>query len=177
MYLDIIILLILALFIKSGFTLGFFVQFISIFGLIGNLFLANYLTPLAIQALKIQGKLESEIPVYILIFIAIYICLLVITSILNKFFSKQEKDIFTRLGGVVISLAKGIIVCIVLLSVFGIVVKESSKLEKIAENSKAIAYSEKIIPYISLYLPEGIKIKLEEIRAGKIIDKNIDEIL
>ncbi|MGL5123866.1 MAG: CvpA family protein [Fusobacteriaceae bacterium] len=177
MYIDIIVLITLIIFIMSGFSLGFFVQFISIFGLIGNLFLAKYLTPIGIKFFKIQDKAESEMTIYILIFIAIYISLSILTSILNKFFSVQKKGMFNRLGGIIISLTKGIIICIILISGFKIIQKKYPNFEKFNVNSIAVSYSEKMIPFIYSYLPETIKISLEDIRNDEIVDKYIKKFL
>lgn len=173
MYVDIVVLITLILFIISGFSVGFFVQFISIFGLIGNLFLAKYFTPYALKFFKINDKIENEMVAYIFIFIFIYISLLILTSLLNKFFSVQRKDIFNRLGGVVISLAKGIIICMILISAFEITEKKYPHLKKYSKNSMAISYSEKAMPYIYSYVPDEIKISLEEIRDDKLVDKYI----
>ena len=69
MTIDIIITIILFFFLISGFTLGFFVEFISIFGLIGVFLGSSYMTPILVESLKSHYPGINQTKGYIIVFV------------------------------------------------------------------------------------------------------------
>lgn len=177
MYIDIIISLILISFIISGYSLGFFVQFISLFGFIGNFFVASYLTPLVIDALRSYYKGATYTKGYLIIFFILYILLMVITKYINIIFKGQNKGQLNRVSGVILSLIKGIVVCMLLIAAYNTSAKIYPKLKKYSKDSMFIHKYNEVEEHISDYIPKELKDKIESIKENEAVEKYIKKIL
>lgn len=177
MYIDIIISIIMIAYAISGLIMGFFVEFIGFFGMIGSFFFAAYLTPSVIKISKFSIKPENYISTYIFVLVTIYIILLVLKSIINNFFKSQVKGITNRIGGIVVGLLKGIIVSMIIITAYKIAAENYKPIRKYSEGSKVIKYYYEIVPYAQDYLPEKLRKKIEEFRNRKIVDDYLNKIL
>ena len=176
MYLDILIISLLIIYIISGFSIGFFVEFLSTFGLIGNLFLAKYLTPLATKKLEFYMDIENYTVTYAAIFILLYFLLLILTSFLNLFFRTQHKGVINRLGGALMSGVKGIIISLVLIVGFRLLARHYPGILKYGENSRIIEWGDRVLPTLDTYLPNQIKRQIEELKTETTVDKYLKKI-
>lgn len=176
MYLDILIISLLIIYIISGFSIGFFVEFLSTFGLIGNLFLAKYLTPLATKKLEFYVDIENYTVTYAALFILLYFLLLILTSFLNLFFRTQHKGIMNRLGGALMSGVKGVIISLVLIIGFRLLGRHYPEILKYGENSRVIEYGDKILPTVESYLPNQIRKQIEELKTENTVEKYLKKI-
>ncbi|MGL4534153.1 MAG: CvpA family protein [Fusobacteriaceae bacterium] len=176
MYLDILIISLLIIYIISGFSIGFFVEFLSTFGLVGNLFLAKYLTPIATKKLEFYMDIENYTVSYAVIFILLYFLLLILTAFLNLFFRTQHKGIMNRLGGALMSGIKGFIISLVLIVGFRILGKHYPGILKYGENSRVIEWSDNVLPTLDSYLPNQIKKQIEELKTENIVNKYLKKI-
>lgn len=176
MYVDIIVVSLLLIYIISGYRMGFFVEFISMFGLIGNFYLAKYMTPITMGLLDLKIEADNYLVVYVAVFISLYLVLMLLTGILNSFFKSQQKGIMTRIGGIIISGIKGGLVILVLLTGYRFLLKKNPKYEKFGEKSVVLANYDEIITTLYDYVPEELKIKIDEVKKSRIVDQYIKKI-
>lgn len=177
MYVDILITMVLIGFLVIGFSLGFFVEFISLFGLFGNFLVVKYLNPILIEFIK---KYYSDINYtisYAILFVILYLLLIIVVRYINILFIGQDKNIINRFGGGIISLLKGVIVTVVIISILVILSNQYPALEKYINESKIIEYYLEIEVEISDYLPDELKVEIEDIKEKEILDKYIKKIL
>ncbi|MGL4393400.1 MAG: CvpA family protein [Fusobacteriaceae bacterium] len=176
MYLDIFVLILLLLFMRKGFVIGFFVEFISIFGLIGNFFLARFFLPIILNIFNWDKFVMSKVYLYYIILGILYLCLIAITSAIGTFFAKQEKPLPIKIMGLVLGIIKGIIFCFILISIFQIISYNKPKLKKYSSESVSVEVFHKVIPYAYSYLPNEVRIKIDEILKNSLVEKYIKKI-
>lgn len=176
MYLDILIISLISLYILSGFSIGFFVEFLSTFGLIGNLFLAKYLTPIATEKLGFYVNIENYTVTYAVVFILLYFLLLIATSFLNMFFRTQDRGIMNRLGGALMSGVKGLIISLVIIIGYRLLGRHYPEILKYGENSRVIEYGDKVLPTLDHYLPNQIKKQIDELKTENTVEKYLKKI-
>ncbi|MGL5055549.1 MAG: CvpA family protein [Fusobacteriaceae bacterium] len=177
MTIDIVIGIILCFFLVSGFFLGFFVEFISIFGLIGVFFCSSYLTPIAVEALKAYYSDANKTKGYIVIFFALYLLLMFVMKYINRLLMAQEKSAFNRIGGGILSLLKGIVISAIIITVLLIASKYNKSIKKQIEESKAIKLYDEFETYIAPYIPEELKGRVEAIKEKEAVETYIKKIL
>lgn len=177
MTIDIIIGIILCFFLVSGFFLGFFVEFISIFGLIGVFFCSSYLTPIVVETLKVYYSDANKTKGYIVIFFALYFLLMLVMKYINRLLMAQEKSSFNRLGGSILSLLKGMVISAVIITVLLIASKYNKPIKKQIEESKAIKIYNEFEAYIAPYIPEELKGRIEAIKEKEAVETYIKKIL
>ncbi len=176
MALDILILIILVGYIISGYRIGFFVEFISTFGLVGNILLAKYLVPKTIDFLEIVIKPEEYTQMYMTVLIVLYIILMLITSFINKFFKAQAKGKTTQIGGSLVALLKGIIIVFFLITGVKFLTRSSDRVEEIYSESKAVQYFDELLPMLYDYVPSEIQNQIEELKNNEVMNKYLENV-
>lgn len=176
MYVDIIVVILLLIYIISGFRMGFFVEFISIFGLIGNFYLAKHLTPMAVNFLDLKTDSNNYLVIYVAIFISLYLVLMLFTALLNAFFRSQQKGVITRIGGAAVSFLKGMLVIFVLLGGYRFLLRKDPKYAKYGESSIVLANYDEIITTLYDHVPDEIKVKIDELKKNRLVNQYIKKI-
>ncbi|MGL4403272.1 MAG: CvpA family protein [Fusobacteriaceae bacterium] len=176
MYVDLVILAILLMYVISGLRMGFFVEFITIFGVIGNFYFAGRFTPMVMNFLHKNIAQDNYLFIYITIFICLYIFLMIFTSLLNAFFKSQDKGLLTRLGGGIISGIKGILVVLVLITGYNFMAKKDADYKKLGEKSVVLERYDEWIHVFYQYIPEEAKLKIDEMKKNRLVDKYIKKI-
>ena len=176
MTLDILILIILVGYIISGYRIGFFVEFISTFGLVGNILLAKYLVPKTIDFLEIMIKPEEYTQMYITILIVLYIILMIITSFINKFFKAQKKSQSTQIAGSLVALLKGIIIVFFLITGVKFLGRNYERIEEIYSESRAVQYFDKFLPIMYDYVPSEIQNQIRELKNNEVMNKYLENL-
>lgn len=176
MYVDLAVLGIFLMYLISGLRMGFFVEFITIFGIIGNFYLAGRFTPGVIRVLGEKIAQDNYLLVYVTVFFSLYIFLMIFTSLLNAFFRSQRKGLITRIGGGVISGVKGILVIMVLVTGYNLMVKKDAGYKKYGEKSIVLERYDEWIHISYEYIPEEVKKKIDEMKKNKLVDKYIKKI-
>ena len=177
MTIDIIITIILFFYLISGFTLGFFVEFISIFGLIGVFLGSSYMTPILVESLKSYYPAINQTKGYIIVFVLLYCLLIFIVKYINKILIGQEKNVINRIGGGVLALIKGIVISLILISILLLVSKFNNTVKKQTDASKVVEFYNKVEIYIYQYIPEELKGKMDDIKEKETVDSYIKKIL
>lgn len=177
MTIDIIITIILFFYLISGFTLGFFVEFISIFGLIGVFLGSSYMTPILVESLKSYYPAINQTKGYIIVFVLLYCLLIFIVKYINKILIGQEKNAINRIGGGVLALIKGIVISLILISILLLVSKFNNTVKKQTDASKVVEFYNKVEIYIYQYIPEELKGKMDDIKEKETVDSYIKKIL
>lgn len=178
MFLDILFILILLLFTIIGIKVGFFVEFISVFGLFGNFLIAGYMTPLVIDKIKKYYESASYVRGYVIVFVLLYVILMILTSYINMIFKTREKGVITRITGGFLGFAKGLTLVLVFLTVYLLIETSYPEVKKYSKESYVLkiyedAVEEKIIEHI----PTILKEKTESIREERKIKKYLEKLL
>ncbi len=177
MTIDIIITIILFFFLISGFTLGFFVEFISIFGLIGVFLGSSYMTPILVESLKSHYPGINQTKGYIIVFVVLYCLLIFIVKYINKILIGQEKNVINRIGGGILALMKGFVISSIIIAILLLVSKFNSLVKKQTDKSKVVEFYNETESYIYQYIPEELKGKMEDIKEKETVDSYIKKIL
>ena len=173
MYLDLIVLFILVSYFFSGYSRGFFVEFISMVGLFLNIYLAKNLTPMFMEILKIDTYLENQGIAYIVVLFGLFILLMLLTSIINVVFKIQYKSFVNKISGGILSLIKGGIISLILIIALRIVENKFVIVKQNLATSVAVQYSDEVLPSLYELIPEDIKTMLENLSNNTLIEKNI----
>lgn len=174
--LDILILIILIAYVISGYRIGFFVEFISMFGLIGNILLAKFLVPKVIEFLELVIEPGEYTQMYITVLIVLYIILMIITSFINKFFKTQKKGQTTQIFGSLVALLKGIIVVSFLIMGCKLLARNFDSIETIYNDSRAVGYFYEGLPIIYDYIPSEIQNQIKELKNNQVMNKYLENI-
>lgn len=175
MYLDIVILAVLVVSLLFGLKNGFFVEFISTFGVIINFVITQKITPIVLTYVEEYIGTNYTFT-YIVLFIVIFIAFSVLIHILNITLKRQRVFIVSRICGGILSLVKGIIISGLILLIFNVTAERFTRIGSYGENSKVNAYFLEFSEDIDKYIPEVFKEKLKQIRDNKTIDKYIDKL-
>lgn len=177
MYLDIITLIILGLSIFGGLNNGFVVEFISTFGILINLYITHKITPTFCNITRELLKKQDDTYIYAITFLVIFMVIAIILHLLNLFLKNQKTSLFFRILGGVVSLAKGVLVCAILLTFYNIGQEKIESLRKIGEDSIANEYYLKMTEEVDFYIPSKLKSKIKEIRSDKTIEKYMNKLM
>ncbi|STO31600.1 Colicin V production protein [Fusobacterium necrogenes] len=176
MYLDIIILVVLILAILDGLKNGFFVEFLSVFGLVINFIAARYFTPILIKFLNLKSNDINYFIVYIVIFWAVYIVIGLLLHFLKNIMETLTKGFILRILGGLIGVAKGAVLALVVVFIFNFTSDLFPEIKKYGNNSRAVETLLKVAPLIEEYIPKVFKERIEAVKNEKLIDKYINKI-
>lgn len=176
MYLDILLGLILIVTLLCGLKNGFLVEFMSTFGVILNFIITKKITPIVIETLGEYLKKYESNYIYGIVFLIVFILLSILIHILNIILKKQRIYLISRILGGILSLAKGIILVIIILFCYNLLEDNFEKVSKYGEDSKInrcfIENSDKL----NSYIPDVFKKKMIEIKDEETIDKYVNKL-
>lgn len=174
MYLDIVIVVVILGAIINGLRNGLFIEFLSIFGLLINFFVAKLLTPIIIDFLNLNRG--DYIITYLIIFVAIYIITGMILHFFISIMEGQRKCPFIRFLGGLLGILKGFIVALVIVFCFNYASQNMKSLRKYQKDSYANEIFLDMIPKIEEYTPDAIKKELNRLKNGNFIRKYLKQL-
>ena len=150
---DVIIILTLVAFSIRGFLKGFVAEVAGIASLLGGFWVAHHFHPLLSPRLTfISEPAWRQLAAYVLIFVATLILVAVLARILQKVLSFSFVTWVDRLAGGILGLAKGLLLCSVVLLVLQKLMGNMAFLQ----NSRALPYFTSLIEQIRAWLPPDV---------------------
>ena len=150
-YLDIIIAIILLLFGFKGFRKGLIIEVVTlvafVVGIWGAMHFSDFTADHLKDVMEIDPKFLNTVA-FVLTFVLLVILVNIIGWLLTKAVKAMNLGFFNRLGGAIIGLAKGLLLCSTFVLVinnlqwFGVVKEEVRK------ESLLYPYVEKTVPYL-----------------------------
>ena len=150
-YLDIIIAIILLLFGWKGFRKGLIIEVVTlvafVVGIWGAMHFSDFTADHLKDVMEIDPKFLNTVA-FVLTFVLLVILVNIIGWLLTKAVKAMNLGFFNRLGGAIIGLAKGLLLCSTFVLVinnlqwFGVVKEEVRK------ESLLYPYVEKTVPYL-----------------------------
>lgn len=153
---DIIIVIVAAYSIFKGYSSGLVKQLASLVGIIASILLSNKVAFIILPYLRnweIFPDSLVEPAAFITSFLLIFAVVMVLGHMLQTILESIKLDSLNKIGGVVICLAKWLIVVSLILNLVEKMDKDHSLIaEDISEKSKAYPYIQPIAPAITPYL-------------------------
>ena len=150
-YLDIIIAIILLLFGVKGFRKGLIIEVVTLLafavGIYGAMHFSDFTAEHLKEFMEINPKYLNT-TAFVLTFILLVILVNVIGRMVTKLIQAMNLGFFNKLGGAVFGMAKGVLLCSIMVMVLnnfqliGIVKPE------VREQSKLYPYIEETVPYV-----------------------------
>ena len=150
-YLDIIIAIILLLFGVKGFRKGLIIEVVTLLafavGIYGAMHFSDFTAEHLKEFMEINPKYLNT-TAFVLTFILLVILVNIIGRMVTKLIQSMNLGFFNKLGGAVFGMAKGVLLCSIMVMVLnnfqliGIVKPE------VREQSKLYPYIEETVPYV-----------------------------
>ncbi len=150
-YLDIIIAIILLLFGVKGFRKGLIIEVVTLLafavGVYGAMHFSDFTAEHLKEFMEINPKYLNT-TAFVLTFILLVILVNIIGRMVTKLIQAMNLGFFNKLGGAVFGMAKGVLLCSIMVMVLnnfqliGIVKPE------VMEQSKLYPYIEETVPYV-----------------------------
>ena len=150
-YLDIIIAIILLLFGVKGFRKGLIIEVVTLLafavGIYGAMHFSDFTAEHLKEFMEINPKYLNT-TAFVLTFILLVILVNIIGRMVTKLIQAMNLGFFNKLGGAVFGMAKGVLLCSIMVMVLnnfqliGIVKSE------VREQSKLYPYIEETVPYV-----------------------------
>ena len=150
-YLDIIIAIILLLFGVKGFRKGLIIEVVTLLafavGIYGAMHFSDFTAEHLKEVMEINPKYLNT-TAFVLTFILLVILVNIIGRMVTKLIQAMNLGFFNKLGGAVFGMAKGVLLCSIMVMVLnnfqliGIVKPE------VREQSKLYPYIEETVPYV-----------------------------
>lgn len=150
---DVIVVLVLVFFTLRGFWNGFVGEVAGLVSLVGGFWAAHNFHPLLSEYLTfISEPAWRQLAAYVLIFVATLILVAVLARILQKVLSFSFVAWVDRLAGGILGLAKGLLLCSIVLLVLQKLMGNMAFLQ----NSRALPYFTSLIEQIRAWLPPDV---------------------
>lgn len=153
---DIIIIIVIAYSIFKGYRSGLVKQLASLVGIIASILLSNKVSFLILPYFRSWGIFPDALvgpAAFIASFLIIFAAVLVLGHMLQTIIESIKMDSLNKVGGVVLCLAKWLIVVSLVLNLVEKMDKNHSLIaEDISEKSKTYPYVQPIAPAITPYL-------------------------
>ena len=150
-YLDIIIAIILLLFGFKGFCKGFIIEVITlvafVVGIWGAMRFSDFTADHLKDVMAIAPKFLNTIA-FVLTFILLVILVNVIGHLFTKVVQAMNLGFFNKLGGAIIGLVKGLLLCSTFVLVFNNLQWFGVVKEEVRKESLLYPYVEKTVPYL-----------------------------
>jgi membrane protein required for colicin V production len=159
--LDIALAVILFFFFLRGIFRGFIKEVVSIAGLVGGFLLGTAYYPAVADAIKpfIQSPAYRQTIGFVAIFLVASFLISLLGLILDKLIKLTISNVGNSLMGAVLALAKGVVLCaVILLAVTAFIREDTSFFQK----SAAWPYFKPITESINHYIPEDLQKALKE---------------
>ena len=150
-YLDIIIAIILLLFGVKGFRKGLIIEVVTLLafavGIYGAMHFSDFTAEHLKEFMEINPKYLNT-TAFVLTFILLVILVNIIGRMVTKLIQAMNLGFFNKLGGALFGMAKGVLLCSIMVMVLnnfqliGIVKPE------VREQSKLYSYIEETVPYV-----------------------------
>jgi membrane protein required for colicin V production len=175
MYLDILIGIVVLFGLLFGLGNGFFSEFLSIFGVLGDFWLTQKLTPTVLEFILNKtgfdlGEMGYAL-VYGILFLVIYAFLSLIISLIDTLFKAQKKGIINRILGGIVGLLKGLLFSLIIIFLYDIAADKFTGIKKYGENARSKQIFLETIPYVEEYIPEQFKGQLEKVKNNELVNK------
>lgn len=150
-YLDIVILIILALFGLKGLRKGLIIEVVTLLALVVGIFGAMRFSDFTAEHLQEVMNIDPKF-LNTIAFVLTFVILVVVVNLIGRAASKLAKTLelglLDGLGGFVFGVAKGVLLCSLIIVVFNNlhfsgIIKEETKKE-----SKLYPYIEQTVPYL-----------------------------
>ena len=177
MYLDIAVGIILFILIYLGVRNGFFVEFLTIFGVVASFFISKRLTPIVVEKFaSTQIETQYEFIAYITVFIIGWMLMTLVVHFLQKIFAGERKGSIIRLLGGLIGLGRGLLITGVLLLALNITGDYVEEVRNHLQESKSNGIFLSAVPAVSGFLPPIITEKLNKIKNQEIMDEQLSRL-
>lgn len=176
MQLDILILVILFFGLLDGQRNGFFVEFLSVFGVVVNFYLSEKITPLVMERYNFLQTGDFYIFVYVAIFIIVFFLVGIVIKLLRALLFGIPRGLIIRLLGGIVGILKGILVSIVILFVFNFASQKYENIRKYGENSYSNQMLYSIMPIIENNIPIPVKKQLKYWENQKFLENYLEKL-
>ena len=150
-YLDIIIAIILFLFGFKGFRKGFIIEVVTLLafaiGIYGAMHFSDFTASHLQEFVEINPKHLNTIA-FVLTFILLVILVNVIGKWVTNLIKAMNLGFFNKLGGAVFGVAKGVLLCSILVMVLNNFQLIGMVKPEVREQSKLYPYIEETVPYV-----------------------------
>ncbi len=150
-YLDIIIAIILFLFGFKGLRKGLVIEVVTLLafgvGIYGAMHFSDFTAEHLQEVMTIDPKYLNTVA-FILTFILLVIAVNIIGRTVKKMVQAMNLGLFDRLGGFVVGVAKGVLLCSAVVLVFNNLQFTGLIKEDVKEGSYLYPYIEKTVPYL-----------------------------
>ncbi len=150
-YLDIIILIILALFGFKGLRRGLIIEVVTLLALVVGIFgamrFSDFTANRLQEVMNIDPKFLNTIA-FVLTFIILVVVVNLIGRVASKLAKSLELGLIDGLGGFVFGVAKGLLICSLIVVVFNNLQFFGVVKEKTKEESKLYPYVQQTVPYL-----------------------------
>lgn len=177
MYLDVLAGIIILFTIYKGYSSGFFVSVLSLFGILISLIIARDFTPMIMNLLKIEGGNGTFSMFYMLVFSIVYLLIMILLAFLESFIKVRKRTITGIVLGTSFGLLKGLSLSFVILLFYNLLGDHISGLKEYGEGSHSNEVFQRTIPYAREILPERIGDNIESKGYKKNIEKYIKDVL
>ncbi len=179
MYLDIFLILIIAITMFFGYRKGFLLEIFSFVGVVVAVLATKNLTPKFFKVFSITVDKEDRFNYalsYFIVFCLLYLAIVILTYFLKKMSQGGILGFIDKLVGGAIGLFKGLIISLIMLISILFFSKHSKKIERFSEDSYIRKYFLEYSVKFEGVLPQEIKKMLEESKYQERIKKYLDEI-
>jgi len=176
-YLDILVGIILLFTIFRGYSSGFFIGAISLFGIVVNIVIAKLATPKVMGILGISGTDRNHFLFYGLVFLGMYFLTGLLVTLLKSFIKDNMRSGMDIVMGVLLGFVKGVVISFIVLLFYNLVGENFDNLKKYGEGSRTNIIFKRSIPYVRDYFPEKIGEKIESEKHRENVERYLDNIL
>ena len=176
MYLDIAIGIIFLVLILLGVKNGFFIEFLSIFGVAASFFISKKFTPTVVEKFaSTQMNTQYEFIAYITVFIIGWMLMTLVVHFFKRMFENEKNPMIRLLGGL-IGLGRGLLITGVLLLALNITGDYVEEVRNHLQESKSNGIFLSAVPAVSGFLPPIITEKLNKIKNQEIMNEQLSRL-
>ena len=150
-YLDIIIAIILLLFGVKGFRKGLIIEVVTLLafavGIYGAMHFSDFTAEHLKEFMEINPKYLNT-TAFVLTFILLVILVNIIGRMVTKLIQAMDLGFFNKLGGAVFGMAKGVLLCSIMVMVLNNFQLLGVVKPEVREQSKLYPYIEETVPYV-----------------------------
>ena len=150
-YLDIIIAIILFLFGLKGLRKGLIIEVVTLLafvvGIYGAMHFSDFTAQHLVEFIEVSPKYLDTIA-FVLTFILLVVIVNVIGQAVSKMIQALNLGFFDRIGGFVVGVAKGVLLCSLLVLVLNNLQLMGLVKEEVKQESKLYPYVEQTVPYL-----------------------------
>ena len=150
-YLDIIIAIILLLFGVKGFRKGLIIEVVTLLafavGIYGAMHFSDFTAEHLKEFMEINPKYLNT-TAFVLTFILLVILVNIIGRMVTKLIQAMNLGFFNKLGGALFGMAKGVLLCSIMVMVLNNFQLTGIVKPEVREQSKLYPYIEETVPYV-----------------------------